>query len=172
MLRAIVNAYNAAITGLAVFAGIIIAAIFFSIVTDVLMRTVGLQPPPWTITYVEYALLYFAMCCAPYLVRVKGHVLIEAFVTILPVPVRRVLEKVVYALCILGAAVFAFESLLLLKETWISQRIDVRGVDIPMWILYVPMPISYGAVAIEFARYLFGNDTLYTYDLTEVKDSM
>jgi C4-dicarboxylate transporter DctQ subunit len=171
-LRAIVNAYNALITGLAVLAGLIIAAIFFSIVVDVLMRTAGLQPPPWTITYVEYGLLYFTMCCAPFLVRHKGHVLIEAFVTILPVPVRRVLEKVVYALCLCGALVFAYESVLLFLETWQSGRIDVRGVDISMWILFVPMPISYAAVAIEFGRYLFGNDTLYTYNLSEVKDSI
>lgn len=158
--------------GLAIGGGLIVAAIFISIVVDVLMRISGLQPPPWTITYVEYGLLYFTMFCAPYLVRHKGHVLIEAFVSTLPMPVRRVLEKIVYFLCFGGAVVFSYESFLLLSETWASQRIDVRGVDIPFWILYLPMPISYALVAIEFARYLRGVDTLYSYDLTEVKDSM
>jgi len=171
-LRSIARVYEAAIMGLATVGGLIVAAIFFSIVIDVLMRTAGLQPPPWTITYVEYALLYFTMCSAPYLVRVKGHVLIEAFVSILPVAVRQVLEKFVYLACIVGAVAFAYESILLLIETLASQRIDVRGVDIPLWTLYLPMPFCYGMVAIEFGRYFRGGDTLYTYDLTEVKDSM
>lgn len=172
MLRAIVSAYNAVIVGLAVAGSLIVAAIFISIVVDVLMRTAGLQPPPWTLTYVEYALLYFTMCCAPYLVRHKGHVLIEALVSILPFSVRRPLEKIVYISCIFGSLIFAYESYLLLAETWVSQRIDVRGVDIPLWILYLPMPAAYTLVAIEFARYLRGVDTLYSYDLSEAKDSM
>ena len=158
--------------GLAGLGGFIIAAIFVSIVVDVLMRTAGFQPPSWTITYVEYALLYFTMCCAPYLVRHKGHVLIEALLTVLPNVVRRVLEKLVYILCVFGSLAFAYESLVLLVETLASQRIDVRGVDIPLWVLYLPMLICYGFVAIEFARYLRGVDTLYTYDLTEAKDSI
>jgi len=171
-LRSVVRIYDGVFKLLAVCAGITIVAIFLSIVTDVLMRVCGLQPPPWTITYVEYALLYFTMFCAPYLVRHKGHVVIESLVSVLPGPVRRTMAKITYFLCFLGALTFAYQSVLLLSEAWASQRIDVRGVDIQMWTLFFPMPVSFGLIASEFLRYLISQDTIYTYDLTNAKDSI
>lgn len=171
-MRAVFRLYDGLFTALAVCAGITVVAIFVAIVSDVLIRMTGLQPPPWTITYVEYALLYFTMFCAPYLVRHKGHVIIESLVSVLPRSVCGVLEKLAYILCFAGAAVFAYQAFLLLSESMISQRIDVRGVDIPLWILFLPMPLSFTLIATEFLRYLFGPDTIYTYDLTEAKDSI
>ena len=75
-------------TALAYFACVIVTCIFVMIVIDVSMRTLGFTPPGFTLSVVEYALLYFAMCCAPYLVRHKGHVTIEALVSVLPPDVR------------------------------------------------------------------------------------
>ena len=65
-------------TALAYFACAIVTCMFVMIVTDVTIRTLGFTPPSFTLSVVEYALLYFAMCCAPYLVRHRGHVTIEA----------------------------------------------------------------------------------------------
>jgi TRAP-type C4-dicarboxylate transport system permease small subunit len=168
----IVRIYDGVFSVLAACAGVTVVAVFVSIVADVLMRVGGLQPPAWTITYVEYALLYFTMFCAPYLVRHKGHVVIESLVSVLPGRVSNVMAKITYLLCFAGAAVFAYQSVLLLSEALASQRLDVRGVDIPMWILFLPMPLSFGLIATEFLRYLFGRDTIYTYDLTNAKDSI
>ncbi|MDA1323731.1 MAG: TRAP transporter small permease [Proteobacteria bacterium] len=171
-MQLIAKTYGAAISALAAIAGVIVAAIFIVIVVDVLMRTAGLQPPSWTITYVEYGLLYFTMCSAPYLVRHKGHVVIESLVSVMPRGVQRFFEVVTYIACIGGTLIFTYQSILLLSETWISGRIDVRGVDIQMWILYFPMPLCFLIIAIEFARYLVGPDTIYSYDLTDAKDSI
>ena len=171
-MQPLVRAYDAAVMGLAGIGGLIIAAIFISIVIDVLVRTAGLQPPAFTLTYVEYGLLYFSMCCAPYLVRVRGHVFIESFVSILPLRIRHRLAKVVYFACCASALLFAYESVILFWEAWDTDRIDVRGVDIPMYLLFLPMPFGYLFVAIEFLRYLRGPDSMYSYDLSEVKDSM
>jgi TRAP-type C4-dicarboxylate transport system permease small subunit len=99
-------------------------------------------------------------------------VVIESLVSVLPGPVRRAMAKITYLVCFAGAIVFAWQSILLLSEAWASQRLDVRGVDIPMWILFFPMPLSFGLIATEFLRYLFGPDTIYTYDLTNAKDSI
>jgi C4-dicarboxylate transporter DctQ subunit len=48
----------------------------------------------------------------------------------------------------------------------------VRGIDMPYWSLFLPMPICFLLVALEFARYLIGIDSYYSYDLGEVKDSV
>jgi TRAP-type C4-dicarboxylate transport system permease small subunit len=71
-------------TALAYLACAVIPCMFTMIVIDVSMRTVGISPPLFTSSVVEYALLYVAMFSAPWLVREKGHVAIEALLTIIP----------------------------------------------------------------------------------------
>ena len=60
-----VKAYNILINGLAACAGGAISMAFVLIVVDVLMRLVGLTPPAFTITIVEYILLYFTIPLTP-----------------------------------------------------------------------------------------------------------
>ncbi len=157
---------------MAYFACAIVACVFVMIVTDVSMRSMGISPPPFTLSVVEYSLLYFAMCCAPYLVRHKGHVTIEALVSVLPVVIRVILAKIVYFACVCVALLFAYYSLELFLEAWESQEPDVRGIDMPYWTLFLPMPLCFLLVALEFVRYLIGIDSYYSYDLGEVKDSV
>jgi C4-dicarboxylate transporter DctQ subunit len=171
-LLALDRAIEQVTTALAYFACVIVTCIFVNIVIDVSMRTLGFTPPSFTLSVVEYALLYFAMCSAPYLVRHKGHVTIEALVTVLPPAVRRTLAKLVYITCICVALLFAYYSLELFLEAWESQEPDVRGIDMPYWTLFLPMPICFFLVAVEFVRYLIGIDSYYSYDLSEVKDSV
>ena len=178
-MQAVIRAYNLTIVALAVAGGAIVVAIFAMIIIDVSIRefptALGLEPispPSYTINTVEYLLLYFTMCCAPYLVRNKGHVFIEAFTSILPIPTRRVLEKIVYLCCALASLLFAYLSASLLIEFWVNGDIDGRGIDIPMYLLFVAMPPGFFLVSVEFFRFLAGVDTMYTWDLGTVRDSM
>ena len=68
------------VTALAYLASAFIPCIFTMIVIDVSIRTIGITPPLFTSSIVEYGLLYIAMFSAPWLVRQKGHVAIEALV--------------------------------------------------------------------------------------------
>ena len=82
---------------LAVVAGLMLAAMAFAIVLDVLVRNLGLQPPAHTLTLTEYGLLYLTMLAAPWLVREKGHVHIELVTAALRPRPRFWLTRVVYA---------------------------------------------------------------------------
>ena len=72
------------VTALAWCACALIPCMFIMITVDVSIRTLGYRPPLFTSSVVEYALLYLAMFAAPFLVRERGHVVIEAMVTIMP----------------------------------------------------------------------------------------
>ena len=150
----------------------LIPCIFTMIVIDVSIRTVGLRPPLFTSTVVEYALLYVAMCSAPWLVRQKGHVAIEAVVSHLPPSIREPLAKAVYFVCAVLGFYFAYLSIELFIEAIQTGNLDVRGIDMPYWLQFLPMPFGYGLVALEFLMYLAGLRHYYTYDLGEVKDSV
>ena len=142
------------------------------IVIDVSIRTIGLTPPLFTSSVVEYALLYVAMCSAPWLVRQKGHVAIEAVVSLLPPAIREPLAKAVYLVCAVLSAYFAYLSVELFVEAIETGNLDVRGIDMPYWLQFLPMPFGYGLVSLEFLMLLAGLRHYYTYDLSEVKDSV
>ena len=166
-----VKAYNNLIYGLAMCAGGAISVAFVLIVVDVLMRLAGLTPPAFTITIVEYILLYFTMFSAPWLVRVKGHVFVDALTQLMPGIVQRVFAKIVYALSICSTLTFSYISLGLLIEAIVTGNLDVRGVFMPAWILFAPMPLCFLLVAAEFLRYLIGIDDMYG-SRTDVKETV
>ena len=172
MLEAFDKQLEKAVGALVWVACALIPCIFTMIVVDVSIRTVGITPPLFTSSIVEYALLYIAMFSAPWLVRQKGHVAIEAVVSILPPSIREPLAKVVYFVCAVIAMYFAYLSIELFIEAWISGNLDVRGIDMPYWTQFLPMPIGYALVSLEFVMYLAGLRHYYTYDLGEVKDSV
>ena len=172
MIGFIDKALERAVTGLAYIAAFIIAVIFVMIVLDVSARIFGATPPGLTMTVVEYALLYFAMCSAPWLVRQRGHVAIEALITALPRVLRKILAKIVYLACTVASAMFSYYSTILLIEALASMEFDLRGVEVPLWLLFAPMPLSFILVSLEFLMYLIGLRSYYNYDLSEVRDSV
>ena len=169
-MQGVIKAYNNVINGLAAGAGIAVSVAFVLIIVDVLMRLAGFSPPAFTITYVEYILLYFTMFAAPWLVRVKGHVFIDAVTQLLPEGVKFALAKIVYFLSICAALTFSYISFGLLVEAIQTQNLDVRGVDMPAWLLFAPMPPCFLLVAAEFVRYLIGIDDMYG-SRTDVRES-
>ncbi len=170
-MGAIVRIYNFILHGLAFLSGCIIFTGFLMIVIDVSMRILGFSPPAFTIAVVEYFLLYFTMFAAPWLVRIKGHVFIDAVTQFFPPAVKKVVAKIVYALCITSASIFCYFSFGLLVEAWVDGTLDVRGIDMPQWSLFFPIPICFSMVAIEFCRFLIGIDDMYG-DRTEVREAM
>ena len=170
-LQAIASAYNKLINYLRYGSGAVVFIVFVLIVVDVMVRLVGLQPWLYANILVEYGLLWFAMLAAPYLVRIKGHVFIDAITQMLPRGAQQVLAKVSYLLCIISSAVFTVYSFNLLVAAMISGEIDTRAVDMPMWSLLLPLPLCFALVTIEFLRYLLGFDSMYG-DRTDVRDNV
>ena len=163
----IIKIYNATINGMAVLAGILIFTSFAMIVVDVTMRIFGLKPPLFTIAVVEYILLWFAMLAAPWLVRIKGHVFIDAITQFLPSAIKNVVAKIVYSICIVSSSIYCYHAMELFLVAWGQDQVDVRSIDMPLWLLFCPMPLCFFFVAAEFARYLAGIDDLYSQNLAE-----
>jgi C4-dicarboxylate transporter, DctQ subunit len=147
---------------LAAIAGVLLAAMAVAIVVDVVMRNLGLQPPAHTLTLTEYGLLYVTMLGAPWLVREKGHVYIELVTAAVSPRTRFWLTRVVYALCVLTCAVIFYFSLEVAIDHYERHVIDVRSFDMPRWLLTASMPLSFGLMTVEFARFLLGLDSMHT----------
>ncbi len=170
-MKNLIAAYNGLIAYMRIAAGILIFLVFILIVVDVFVRLIGMKPWGYSVMVVEYALLWFAMLASPYLVRAKGHVFIDALTTLIAPRPRLVVEKIAYTICIISSLIFAWYSYSVLHTAIVERTLDVRAEDIPLWVLILPLPVSFFLVAIEFGRYLIGIDTMYT-DRTEARENV
>ena len=139
----------------------LLAVVAAAIVYDVTVRNFGLQPPNFTVSFTEYVLLYTTMLGAPYMVRKKGHILVEALIESVPPTLHRAMAWMVYLVCTLLSAALAYYGAKLLAQGIATNDLEIRSFDMPRWILDITLPLGFGFSAIEFLRYLVGVDTLY-----------
>jgi len=170
-LKAVKSAYNFVLVALAVLAGATIALAFLLIVIDVSMRATGFRPPAYTSAVVEYILLYFTLFAAPYLVRHKGHVYVDALTSRMAPSLRWWVNKFAYLVSVITSLIFSYIGFKLAFEAIQSGSIEERSIDVPSWVDYSPVGPVFLIIAIEFGRYLIGIDTMYA-DRTKGQDSL
>ena len=153
---------------LAVLTKLVLAAIVLLVCADVAARNFA-RPLSWGVSLTEYLLIYIAFLPMPALARAKGHVCADFIRTSLPPPLRRLIERAVYALCLaiclyLGWVAFG-NALASLK----SGAYEVRTFDMPRWLIFAPMVAGLWLSAIEFLRYLVGRDSIYALEAREIE---
>ena len=155
-MKLVSRAYDGLIVGLAILAGLMLVVIFVGIIADVAIRTAGYS------AIAEYCLLFSTMLAAPWLVRLRGHVVVESLTMAMPPRVRWAMAKAVYVLCIVLSLLFVYYGFGEMALSLGTGELDLRSIDMPKWILFVPFPLGFTLVAIEFGRYLLGFGSYYT----------
>lgn len=148
----IVQSYNRLVSALAVVAGILMGLVTILVLVDVVLRNLGLQPSPHTFTFTEYALLYITFLAAPWLIRLKGNIAIEALVGAMPGRLRRVLERSIALVSAAVCAVLAWYATGVTLLSYSRNDILVASFDIERWIVIAVMPFSFALMTIEFTR--------------------
>jgi C4-dicarboxylate transporter, DctQ subunit len=160
-LTPISRAYDAVLYGMAWLAGGLMVAMMAMIVLDVALRNLGHQSSAHFFTFTEYFLLLIPLLGAPWLVREKGHIYIELLIIALPVVAQRVLVFWVVIACVAVAAILAWYGGAITLQDYAGNEKDVRSFDMPRWMLMASMPLSFGMMAIEFARLLVRRESPY-----------
>lgn len=161
-MRLVVRAYDGLVSLMALVAAGMLVWLMVSILVSVTMRNLGLQPMAWLFTSSEYALLYMTMLGAPWLVRRKGHVHIELVTAALPPRARRLLSRAVSLGCVIVCAILTWKGIDLVQTNIARMDFDVRAYFFPRWLLTIAFPVSFGLMAIEFARFAFGRELLHS----------
>lgn len=154
--------YRGFLYAMAGIAGAMLVWLMISVILSVVMRNLGLQPFAWLFTSSEYAILYMTMLGAPWLVREKGHVHIELVTSALPEKVAHLVSRLVAAACVLVSVILAWKGAELFLTNIARNDLDVRAYYFPKWILTIAFPISFGLMAIEFSRFVFGDDLMHS----------
>jgi C4-dicarboxylate transporter, DctQ subunit len=157
-----VRLYNGLVNLMAFIAAATLVWLMVAIVWSVTMRNLGLQPHAWLFTSTEYGILYMTMLGAPWLVRRRGHVHIELVTAALPDWLRQIVSRAVALGCVLICAYLAWRGLLLVLTNIERMDFDVRAYFFPRWMLTVAFPLSFGLMAIEFARFVFGRELMHS----------
>lgn len=160
-MQPVLRLYDKIVMTLALLASVIVALMCALVLFDVTMRTLGVALPAFAVTIVEYSLLYLAMCAAPWLVRERGHVYIDLLVQAVPKAVRRIGEGVIYTVCIAACLSMAAIASTLAWDALLSDRMDVRGIDVPLWVSQIPIPVGFTLVALEFLRLWLRGESYY-----------
>lgn len=147
---------------MAFVAGATLVWLMVSVILSVAMRNAGLQPFAWLFTSAEYGLLYMTMLGAPWLVREKGHVHIELVTAALPEGLRALVSRGVALACVVVSAMLAWKGADLVLTNIERGDMDVRAYYYPRWLLTVTFPLSFGLMAVEFSRFVFGEDLMHT----------
>ena len=151
-MKALAKGYTRLIEGLATLAGLIIAAVCLLIVWDVIARNLGMQPPASTVALTEYALLYFTMAAAPWLVRTRGHIIVEVLHARLGPASRSIVDKLILAICLIVSVIVCVLATILMVEAWQRGEVEIRSLNMPRWLLFGPLAVGFGLMATEFLR--------------------
>lgn len=147
--------------GMALVAGVLMVAMMAMIVIDVVLRNLGYQSSAHFFTFTEYFLLLIPLLGAPWLVREKGHIYIELLLNALSPRTRRHQMRVILVLCVAVCLVLAWYGGEITIRNYVQDDKDVRSFDMPRWTLMLSMPLSFGMMALEFARLLARGESPY-----------
>jgi TRAP-type C4-dicarboxylate transport system permease small subunit len=161
-MQILTRPYTLLLYGMAVFAGVMLVWVMVAVILSVGLRNFGMQPWAWLFTSTEYAMLYITMLGAPWLVREKGHVHIELVTAVLPAPIRRVVSRGVALACVIVSLILAWKGYDLVTTNLARNDYDVRAYYFPRWILTISFPICFGMMAIEFSRFVFGEELMHS----------
>lgn len=155
------RAHHRLVDAMAAIAAIILIWLMVSIVATVLVRNLGMQAPAWLFTSAEYGMLYLTMLGAPWLARERGHVHIELLTAALPPSLRVLVSRAVALGCVVICAILAWKGAELVAQNIERRDLDVRAYFTPRWPLTLAFPVSFGLMAVEFARFVVGRELLH-----------
>ncbi len=161
-MKYLLGAYGWMLGAMALIASATLMWLMVATVASVAMRNAGMQPFAWLFTSTEYGLLYMTMLGAPWLVRKRGHVHIELVTAALPPVARRVLSRLVALGCVAVCAILAWKGAELVQTNIERRDFDVRAYFFPRWMLTIAFPVSFGLMAVEFARFAIGRELLHS----------
>jgi len=150
--------YDRFIAALAGLAGVTLFVMAAMIVIDVTMRNLGMRPPQAISALTEYALLYATMAAAPWLARSGGHVTIHTLTGQLPASAQSWLRRVVLIMAVILCLTLSIAAFVMAIESFGRGDVDVRSIDLPRWLLFLPLAVGFLLLAAEFFRLLIRGD--------------
>ena len=158
-MRGFFRLYDAVVDGLAWLCAAALAAVFVMIVVAVTLRTLRIGEPDWILPTTEYAMLFIGTLGAPWLLRERGHIVIDVVRLAVSPRARQVMAQIVAIFSTLLFALLVYFSIPVLRATW--GEYEMRAYMMPKALLVAPVAVCFALLAIGFFRALIGRAELY-----------
>ncbi|MFO1220101.1 MAG: TRAP transporter small permease [Burkholderiaceae bacterium] len=122
---------------------------------DVLARNLRWGNLPWVTELTEYALPLATLLAAPWLMWRGQHVRLDVLEMVLSPAARARMERVSAGAGLVISLVLAGYGVVALLDSRRAGAIVLKALVFPEWWLYLPVPVGFGALALECARRLF-----------------
>lgn len=142
---------------LANFSAACVLFIALSICYEVLGRYLFGRPLMWTVEISEYLQIYFVFLSAAWVLRQKGHVTLDIVVGRLGPVSKKACAVATDVLGIVVASVLAIFSGITTYEQMVLGVPVIKALEVPKWMVIIPIPLGMGLLAIEFATKLFAD---------------
>ena len=141
--------YARVLEWLAACAAVLLGTSALAITIDVVGRNVGMGTLPWILEVSEYMLPLATFLVAPWLLYRNEHVRLDILAVTRP-RVGQVANIVGLAVC----AVLVVYGVRTITNSAAQGAMIFKSVVFPEWWLYVPVPLCFGLLTIEFLRRL------------------
>ena len=141
--------YARVLEWLAACAAVLLGASALAITMDVIGRNLGLGTLPWILEVSEYVLPLATFFIAPWLLYRNEHVRLDILVQ-----ARPWLGVVANGIGLAVCAVLVVYGVRTISNSASQGAMIFKSVVFPEWWLYVPVPLCFGLLTIEFLRRL------------------
>lgn len=141
--------YARTLQWLAAFAAVLLGVSALAITLDVIGRNVGWGTVPWILEVSEYVLPLATFLVAPWLLHRNEHVRLDMLLNVWP-RLGHITNVVGLAVCV----VLVIYGVRTITNSATQGAMIFKSVVFPEWWLYVPVPICFALLTIEFVRRL------------------
>lgn len=137
-----------------VLAAIVVGVITVLVGWDVVGRNLGLASLPWIVEVTELALPLATLLAAPWLLHTNAHVRLDVLHNTLTPSGRDVLDRLASAVGLAVCLVVIWYAVKVIQDDIAVGAMFIKSLVFPEWWLFVPVPLSFGLMALEFGRRL------------------
>jgi len=149
------NLFERIMGALAFMAGVLLLLVALFVCYAVITRYLGFKPPVWVLQFTEYALLWITFLGAAWLLKKNGHIRIDTLVSRLKPNGLRKVEIIDNFLGFIVSGIIFWFGTLHTIDCYQRAILDVKGVSVPKFALFLIIPLGGLTLAIQFGRDFF-----------------
>ena len=146
------RAYGRLLHAGAVVAALLLGVLALLVTGDVVARNLGIGTLPWILEVSEYGLPLATFLVAPWLLYRNAHVRLDVFLTAMPLPAARALDRFSDVVGLGVSVIFVIYGGRAVVSSAERGSLVIKSVVFPEWWLYAPVPVCFALLAFEFVR--------------------
>ncbi len=122
----------------------------FSVIYEVIARSILNKPTIWSLEIVTYMISCVAFFGSAYVLRINKHLEINLFTKILSIKVRLIFNLIANIIAFIFCFIAFYYGCKLINLSYILGVVSVSELRVPLWIPQMTVPIGFFALSLEF----------------------